>query len=115
MRKISSHRLGIDHGDVVLFSAFEDDGEMWTGDGPRLHREPVVFSESFAVAPVVTVGVSMFDMSNETNMRMDVKAEGVSPEGFDIDFRTWGDTKVARVRVAWQALGAVSDDEAWDL
>lgn len=115
MRKFQSHRMGITQGDVVLFSAFEDGGEMWTGEGPRVHREPVAFVETFATAPMVTVGLSMFDMSHDANMRADVKAEGVNPEGFDIVFRTWGDTKVARVRVAWQAIGAVNDEEVWDL
>jgi riboflavin synthase len=28
---------------------------------------------------------------------------------------TWGDTKVARVRVAWQALGELRQADDWDL
>lgn len=115
MRKFETHRVGVAQGDVVLFSAFEDGGEMWTGEGPRVHREAVQFDEGFQTAPNVFVTLSMFDMSHDANMRADVKAEAVSPQGFDIVFRTWGDTKVARVRVAWQAIGPVSDDEAWDL
>ena len=36
--------------------------------------------------------------------------------GFEIVFRTWGDTRVARVRADWLALGEVADeDDAWEL
>ena len=46
-------------------------------------------------------------------------AAGVQISGasrfFDIVFRTWGDTRVARVRVAWIALGAVANDDGWDV
>ena len=115
MRKFDTHRIGVDQGEAVLFEAFEDDGEMWAGEGPRLHRTPVVFAEGFAAQPAVTVGLAMWDMSNGSNMRADVRAENVTPTGFDIAFRTWGDTRVARVRVSWQAIGPVNDDEAWDI
>jgi hypothetical protein len=30
-------------------------------------------------------------------------------------FQTWGDTKVARVRIAWMAIGELSDDDLWDV
>lgn len=115
MRKFAGHLIGVDQGDAVLFSDFEHDGEMWSGDGPRLNRKAIVFSEAFQNAPSVTVSLSMWDMSNSANMRADVQAENVTTKGFDIVFRTWGDTQVARVRVAWQAIGAVGDDEAWDI
>lgn len=115
MRKFESHLLGIDQGDVVLFSDFEHDGEMWSGDGPRKIVMPVVFSESYADAPSVTVSISMWDMSNEAYARADVQTEDVTKTGFNIVFRTWGDTKVARVRVAWQSIGAMKAEDAWDL
>src|SRR6056297_1569200 len=35
MKEISSTIIGIEEGDNVLFSDFEDDGEMWAGTGPR--------------------------------------------------------------------------------
>ena len=115
MRKIDSHLLGIDQGDVVLFSDFEHDGEMWTGDGPRKIVKAVSFSESYDKPPAVTVSISMWDMSNETYARADVQAEDVTASGFNIVFRTWGDTKVARARVAWQSIGAMKAEDAWEL
>ena len=115
MRKMENSVIGIDQGDVVLFSDFEHDGEMWTGDGSRNTRMTVAFSEKYIDRPVVYVSVSMLDASNETNIRFDVQAEDITNAGFVIVFRTWGDTKVARCRVAWQSMGAVRADDVWDL
>ncbi len=115
MKRLRNHLIGIDQGDVVLFSDFEHDGVMWTGEGPRQTRAYVHFSESFRSAPTVRVTMTMWDMSHEFNMRADVQAEDVTEEGFGIVFRTWGDTKVARVRVGWQAIGEVRQADEWDL
>ncbi|MDA9207984.1 H-type lectin domain-containing protein [Octadecabacter sp.] len=115
MKKIRNHMVGVDHGDVVMFSDFEHDGVMWTGDGARQTRAHVEFSDTFRGLPVVQVNMSMFDMSNSTNARIDVQAEDITPEGFAIVFRTWGDTKIARVRVSWQAIGELHHSDDWDL
>lgn len=115
MRKLDSNVIGIDQGDVVLFSDFEHDGQMWTGDGPRHTRMAVEFSETYQNAPSVYVSVSMLDMSNSGNIRADLQAERITNKGFEIVFRTWGDTQVARCRVAWQSIGALNTDDVWDL
>jgi hypothetical protein len=115
MKRLRNHLIGIDQGDVVLFSDFEHDGNMWTGDGPRQTRAHVRFSERFRVPPSVRVGLTMWDMSSEANARADVTAEDITVEGFAIAFRTWGDTKVARVRVGWQAIGELRHGDEWDL
>lgn len=115
MKTFEIGTLGVDQGEVVLFSDFETDGDMWAGDGPREKRVPVVFSETFDSEPAVRVSISMYDGSNNANTRFDIQAEGVSPQGFDIVFRTWGDSKVARARASWQAIGALSTEEVWDI
>lgn len=115
MRKLDSNAIGIDQGDVVLFSDFEHDGEMWTGDGPRNTRLAVKFTEKYIAEPQVYVSVSMLDISNSGNSRFDVQAENITNAGFDIVFRTWGDTQVARCRVAWHSIGAARAEEIWDL
>lgn len=115
MRRLNSGTVGIDHGDVVLFSDFEDEGEMWRGQGPRQNRAAVSFSQPYRDAPHVQVSVSMIDLSNASNTRYDVQAENISPTGFDIVFRTWADTRVARARVAWTSFGELANDEGWDL
>lgn len=115
MKRMRNHLIGVDHGDMVMFSDFEHDGVMWAGDGARQVRAYVEFSESFRAPPVVMTTLSMFDMSNGSNSRADVQAEDVTSDGFAIVFRTWGDSKIARVRVAWQAIGELRQADEWDL
>lgn len=114
MRRVRSHLIGIEQGSIVLFSDYQFGGTMWTGQGPREHRRAVEFSEPFSDDPLVHVGLSMWDIDNEANQRADISAEKVGPEGFVIVFRTWGDTRVARVRADWLAMGEMRNDE-WDI
>ncbi|MFL4470312.1 H-type lectin domain-containing protein [Tateyamaria armeniaca] len=115
MKRLENHLIGIDQGDAILFSDFEDGGEMWTGRGQRERRRRVAFSEEFRVPPSVHVSISMWDVDTKTALRADVSAELIDAAGFDLVFRTWGDTRVARVRVAWMAMGEVRQPDEWDL
>lgn len=115
MKRIRNHLVGVDHGSHVLFSDYETDGKMWTGSGPRMQRKRVRFSEPFGAPPIVQVSLSMWDMDEKTNQRADITAEKITEKGFDIIFRTWGDTRVARVRADWFAIGELAHEEEWDL
>ena len=115
MKQLRNHLIGVDQGDLIPFSDFEHDGLMWTGQGARQSRGRVRFSQPFHAAPTVHLSLSMWDMSNTTNARVDLQAEDVGTEGFDILFRTWGDTRVARVRVSWLAIGELAHDDDWML
>lgn len=115
MKKFAKQTIGVDQGDDVLFSDYEDGGEMWTGSGPRERRHSLKFREPFSSEPSVHVSLSMWDMASATNARADVTAEKITEKGFDVVFRTWGDTRVARARIRWMAIGEVRDDEDWVL
>jgi hypothetical protein len=115
MNRLRSHLIGIDQGDTVLFSDFENDGEMWKGRGQRERRRRVKFSEPFRFPPNVQTSVSLWDMDASTVIRADITAETVTEDGFDLVFRTWGDSRIARVRIGWIAMGELSDDEDWDV
>jgi len=115
MVRLASFRLGVERGSTVLFSDFEDGGEMWSGSGPRQRRQAIRFSETYDGAPVVQVGLAMWDIESSANLRADIQAENVTRRGFDIVFRTWGDTRVARIRASWLAIGELRDDEKWDI
>lgn len=115
MQIINSSRVGIAQGSIDLFSDFEEGGEMWTGEGSRTRTQWIAFNQPFISPPVVHVSLTLWDMDSAHNVRADLAAENVSVLGFDAVFRTWLDTKVARVRVSWIAVGAVADDEAWDV
>lgn len=101
-------------GATILFSAFEDGGEMWAGQGQRLVRHVVRFEESFVSPPVVYLSLSMWDVAGDANQRLDLQAAEITETGFVIEFRTWDDTRVARVRANWMAIGAVRHQDDFD-
>ena len=115
MKRLRNHLVGIDQGSTVLFSDFEHDGEMWTGEGPRMFRQMIEFGETFRKAPAVHVSISMWDMDQNSNPRADIAAERITEAGFDVVFRTWGDTRVARIRADWMAIGELRQADEWDL
>ena len=115
MKKLRSLIVGIDSGDEVLFEYFEDGGEMWTGRGQRERRRRIKFSEKYLNVPNVQLSISLWDMDAGSVLRADVAAEAVTEKGFDMVFRTWGDTKVARIRISWTAMGELEDADAWDV
>ena len=53
--------------------------------------------------------------SHKHNARADITAENITERGFHLVFRTWGDTRVARVRADWMAIGAVKSEDDWEL
>jgi len=115
MRHFAGHILGVDQGTLVLFSDFEDGGEMWSGDGPREVRRRVDFDDAFRNPPAVQVSLTMWDMHHATNARIDLQAETVEATGFTLVCRTWGDSRIARVRADWLALGEVWAEGDWRL
>jgi hypothetical protein len=88
---------------------------MWTGEGDREVRHAVLFTPPFILAPAVIVGLSLLDLDRRTNARLDLVAENVTPAGFDIVLRTWGDTRIARLRADWTALGPVRGEDEWEV
>ncbi len=115
MKKFLTHPIGIDQGETVLFSDFADGGDMWTGEGARERRTAIRFKEAFRSAPIVQIGVVLWDVDTSSALRAEVKAEDISHEGFSAVFRTWSDTRIARIRVSWTAIGEVSHQDDWDI
>lgn len=99
----------------MLFSDFATNGPMWASAGSREIRVRQDFAEPFLEAPHVTVSLSMWDIDHNANSRIDLQAEGVSATGFDFVFRTWGDSKIARVRADFTAIGPARDEDSWDV
>lgn len=115
MQRLRNHLVGVDQGELPLFSDFEDGGEMWTGTGPRASRKEVAFSASFRRPPVVQVAISLWDVDTSRAVRADVSSEAITEDGFDVVFKTWGDTRVARCRISWLAIGELQDDDDWQV
>ena len=108
-----SGAIGVAQGSRILFSDFANDGPMWSGNGPREVRHVIEFKEPFLDPPAITVGLSMWDTDSRTNSRVDLQAENVTVAGFDLVFRTWSDSRIARVRADWMAIGPTRDDDNW--
>lgn len=115
MRRFDTKLIGIDQGEIVLFSDYQGGGQMWTGQGERTRRHSLRFTERFSSAPAVHSALSMWDIDNATNSRVEVSAANITEEGFDVVFRTWADTHIARARVCWMAIGEVYHEDDWDL
>lgn len=115
MKTIQNGCIGIDQGDVSLFSDFEDGGEMWTGEGPRERRQTVEFDQPFRQIPSVHLSISLWDVDTNASMRAELVAENITETQFDIVFRTWMDSRIARIRVAYMAIGPVPHWDDWDI
>lgn len=114
MRRFDHFAVGVANGSVTMFSAFDNGGPMWTGQGPRLERHLVRFSEPFVDIPAVHLSMTMWDIAVNANQRADLQAANITREGFVIEFRTWDDTRVARVRASWMAIGPVRHIDDFD-
>ncbi|MFN3845952.1 MAG: H-type lectin domain-containing protein [Paracoccaceae bacterium] len=115
MKRFSAGKIGIDQGSRVMFSDFADGGVMWTGEGDRESRHIVAFSETFSLPPMVHVSITMWDTDHQANARADLTAECITPSGFHLVFKTWGNTRIARIRADWMAIGPVSDEDDWEV
>ena len=115
MKRLRNPRTGIAQGDLEIFADYVDNGPMWTGDGPRERRKPVKFNEAFATPPAVHVSISLWDMDTSAAIRAELVAENVTRTGFDIVFRTWHDSRIARLRAAWMAIGELPFEDDWDV
>lgn len=115
MRKLRRGMVGVDQGDLTLFSHYEAGGEMWVAEGPRELRRHVSFSHPFLTPPSVQVSYALWDMDKSANIRADLASANVTETGFDVVFRTWGDTRVARMRASWMAIGEVAGEDDWDI
>ena len=115
MKRVASHLVGVDQGELILFSDFVNGGDMWTGTGKRERIAPVTFSQEYRKPPSVHCSMSLLDMDTGPSIRADVATRNITEKGFDILFRTWEDSRIARVRVAWIAIGELPDEEEWQL
>ena len=114
MKKLNG-TIGIAQGNDVIFEHFQDGGEMWTGAGNREMRKSIAFREAFSAPPSVQCSLTLWDVDSDTNVRANIEAENISETGFELVFRTWGDTKVARIRAGWMAIGTIRNEDDWEL
>ena len=85
--------------DWTLLDAPEREGST------RVFRGRVEFERGFSAFPVVQIGVTGFDIDRGANARLNVAVVGVDVQGFDVEVRTWWDSRLWSVDLSWLAIG----------
>jgi hypothetical protein len=89
--------------------AADINSEGWTlggGNGVRTHIIFVTFEKPFEAVPQVLVSLTGTDASvgKDGTVRVSLKTEKVSREGFVIKVQTWADSRVGAVYGSWIAF-----------
>jgi len=79
--------------------------ERTPGDGVRSYTGHVRFERAFQAPPVVQIGITGFDIDNGANARLNVGIIVVDGEGFDLELRTWLNSRLWSVDLSWIAIG----------
>ena len=74
-----------------------------SNSGDRTITIQVNFLKPFENKPNVVCGISSIDVDKSTAVRYAVKAISVSRDGFTLEVKTWGDTKIYSVTGFWVA------------
>lgn len=70
--------------------------------GERVFTIEVAFLKPFENKPDVVVGLSNIDAA-PGNLRYSIKAKSVSRDGFTVEVKTWGDSKILSIGGFWVA------------
>ncbi|MCK7522122.1 MAG: H-type lectin domain-containing protein [Ignavibacteriales bacterium] len=76
--------------------------------GERKFTVEVNFLKPFENKPDVVCGITMIDVDKNTAVKYAVKPISVSRDGFTVEVKTWGDTKVVSVSGFWIAHAEAS-------
>ena len=84
--------------------------EGWSlnaGTGTRHHIVFVRFPTPFAEKPSVLLSLTSIDGApgRDGNVRVALKAENVTRDGFVVKVTTWGDSRLAGIEGSWLASG----------
>lgn len=71
--------------------------------GERSITVEIYFLKPFKTKPDVLVGISSIDVDKNTAVRYAVKPISVSRDGFTVEVKTWGDTKINSITGFWVA------------
>lgn len=97
------------HAQQVLTGTYRFDKKLanYTLDkesGDRSVEMEVTFAKPFEVKPEVLVSVNYLDADKDLNLRFELKTLSVSRDGFTIQVKTWGDTKIYAIGGGWMAV-----------
>ena len=98
-------QLQVVTGEGALFDHVDEGLPMWSESGDRSVEVKVRFKTPFLGAPGVIAHIIGMDSACDSNQRYWLNVKNVGSHGFSLKFNTWGDTRIARVGVSWQAIG----------
>jgi len=75
------------------------------GGGARTFAGRITFDRAFNGTPVVQIGITGFDIDNGDNARLNVGITAVDGSGFDVELKTWWNTRLWSVDLNWIAIG----------
>ena len=96
---------------VAGAARFDDSLPGWsllerTDDGGlRTFAGRITFERGFESPPVVQIGITGFDIDNGDNSRLGVGITAVDGTGFDVELRTWYNSRLWSVDLNWIAIG----------
>ncbi|NUM61209.1 MAG: H-type lectin domain-containing protein [Ignavibacteriaceae bacterium] len=80
--------------------------------GERKFTVEVNFLKPFENKPEVICGITMIDVDKNTAVKYAVKPLSISRDGFTVEVKTWGDTKIGSIGGFWLAhTNAMSSGE----
>lgn len=74
--------------------------------GDRSMEMEVTFAKPFETKPEVLVSVNYLDSDKNLNLRYELKTLSVSRDGFTVQVKTWGDTKIYAIGGGWMAVSS---------
>jgi hypothetical protein len=90
---------------VVPMDSTAPDWTLQSSTGPRSYAREVAFASPFSAPPVVHLGIVGVDSSRDHNLRLRVRAESITANGFTIVVETWWETAIYGIDVSWLAIG----------
>ena len=95
-------------GGEITSANYSVNPNTWTllsGSGERKFTTHVDFKEAYKKTPIVALSLSGMDALNTANTRMSVTPTNVTEKGFDVEYKTWGNSQIWAVFVNWTAFG----------
>lgn len=80
-------------------------------EGDRTVTIQVNFLKPFEEKPNVVVGVSSVDIAGSSEVKYDIMAISVSRDGFTVQVKTWGKTKINSITGFWVAHAEMESGE----
>ena len=63
----------------------------------------ISFPNQYRKIPSVSVSLAGVDAEKSTNLRVQLSAIRITTTSFDVDFKTWDDTKIYQLKFTWIA------------